>query len=96
MTSFAKSNYVTTTKAELEKEFQQNGWGARLSKCEPERVDKNFEFSAGSQNYRRQTLTKHFENGELIAFTIEYTLHNGQQIRQLKMLVVNGVRHIVP
>jgi hypothetical protein len=80
----------------LEKEFQSNGWELRLSKCEQKRVDPDFEFAAGSRSYHRQVLTKFYENDLLVAFIVDYTLHDGRQIRHPKMLLVDGVRHIVP
>jgi hypothetical protein len=91
----AKSNHVITTKAALEQEFHENGWEERLSKCVAAPVDADFEFASNTRSYRRQSLVKHYEDGKLIAFTIDYTLHDDTQIRQLKMLLINGIRNIV-
>ena len=96
MPSKAKFNHIITTKAALDDEFQKNGWEERLSKCSREHVDSDFEYASNTRSYRRQALVKHFENGELVAFTVEYTMQDDSRIRQLKMLLINGIRNIVP
>ena len=95
MPSKTKSNHVITTKAALEQEFQNGGWEKRLSKCQQKRVDKDFELAL-SARYRRQELVEHYEGDLLVAFTIEYTMHEGSRICHLKMLLINEIRNIAP
>ncbi len=94
--SLVKHQSVFTTKAELEKEYEQNGWEERLKKCRHERVDPEYEFSAESKWYYRQMLIEHYEGDLMVAFTIDYILHDQSHLRLLKMLLVDGIRQIVP
>ncbi len=96
MPSKEKSEHLITTKDALEREFENNGWEARLSSCRKEYKDQDYEFATSSRSYRRQQLVKHYDDDSLVAFTIEYTMHDGSKVLQLKMLLINGIRHIVP
>lgn len=96
MPSKTKSNYVITTKDALENEFLSNNWEARLNKCRQVHRDKDFEFVSDTRPYRRQHLVEHYEGDDLIAFSIDYILHDGSALRRIKMLKVNGIRLLVP
>ena len=96
MPSKAKFDYVITTQAALELEFQTNGWEDRLSKCRQERLDRDYEYASNTRSYRRQELVEHYEGNLLIAFTIEYTMHDNTTKTKLKMLLINGIRHVSP
>jgi hypothetical protein len=96
MPSLTKHPHTLSTKAKLEKEYSANSWEQRLLQAKPKRVDPDYEFVTDSTWYRRQMLVEHYEGDVLIAFTIDYILHDGTLSRVVKMLLVNGVRHIVP
>jgi len=96
MPSLAKHPYVLSTKAELEQQYQANKWELRLLNCNQKRLDPDYDHSAESAWYRRQMLVEHYEGDTLVAFTIDYVLHDGSPLRVVKMLLINGVRNIVP
>jgi hypothetical protein len=94
--SLVKHPFVFVTKAELDQEYEQNDWEKRLKKCEQKRVDPDYDYAAESRRYYRQMLIEHYEGDLMVAFTIDYTLHDRSPLRVLKMLLVDGIRHIVP
>jgi len=87
---------VPTTPDELYKTYVQDGWGARLDACSKDRIDDDVEFAEGEKEYRRRRLSRHYENGVLIAFTIEHLYHDLHTSLKVKMLLIDGARHICP
>jgi hypothetical protein len=93
----ASSNpYVLTTPVALYREFANNNWKDRLTQCDDERIDKVTEYEEGEREYRKRVINQHFENGVHIAMTITKDFWDGHSTMTLKMLLIDGLPHIVP
>jgi hypothetical protein len=88
--------HVLTTPDELALEFVNNKWKERLTQCAKDREDTIREYEEGEREYRKRVISKHFENKILIAVTITKVFDDGHSTHTNKMLLINGIRHIVP
>jgi hypothetical protein len=93
MTNTSKPDILTTCDA-LYQEYINNHWKERLERCSDGRKDYDTEFAADEGPYRRRKLSRHYESNILVAFTIEYLHHDGHSTLKVKMLLIDGVRHI--
>jgi hypothetical protein len=95
MTFPPKPDVLTTSEA-LYQEFLNNKWAERLWQCRGERIDTATEYDEGEGEYQKRTLSRHYEGGVHIAFTIERLYRDGSSRMFVKMLYLDGARHISP
>lgn len=87
---------ISTTPEAIRQEFLNNTWEIRLDQCRNQRIDKIVEYEEGEKEYRKRIISRHMENSELIALSITKVFFDGHSTIEYKMLLIDGVRHIVP
>jgi hypothetical protein len=88
---------VITTCDELYLRFVNDNWAARLKQQSVSCTTDTIEYDAPEKEYRKRVLTRYYENNVQIAFTIDYYMWDASRSRRrVKMLLVEGIRHLCP